>query len=87
MNLHLDFLSCDANVGVLPWVECPSAAASATRLAGTPAADLRERIRDTFVGTSTCTHLNDTLRALAALPPTLAAPVDALTNIDVAIKK
>lgn len=62
------FRSCQADIGVLPWVECPAAAASAGRLAGTGAADLRERIRDSFVGTSTCTHLNDTLRALAALP-------------------
>lgn len=62
------FRSCRAHIGVLPWVECPAAAASAERLAGTAAADLRERIRDSFVGTSTCTHLNDTLRALAALP-------------------
>jgi hypothetical protein len=62
------FLSCRADVGVLPWVECPAAAASATRVEGTTPADLRQRIRDTFVGTSTCTHLNDTLRALAVLP-------------------
>jgi hypothetical protein len=26
--------------------------------------ELRQRIRGEFVGTSTCTHLNDTLRAL-----------------------
>lgn len=62
------FRSCQAQIRVLPWVECPAAAASAERLAGTGAADLRERIRESFVGTSTCTHLNDTLRALAALP-------------------
>jgi len=64
----LVFISCIADIGVLPWVECPAAAASASRLAGTPAQDLRSRIRETFVGTSTCTHLNDTLRALAAVP-------------------
>jgi hypothetical protein len=53
---------------VLPWVECPAAAVSAKRVVGTTPDDLRARIKSTFVGTSTCTHLNDTLRALAALP-------------------
>lgn len=65
---HLTFRSCSADIGVLPWVECPAAAASAERLTGTTPHDLRERVRQTFVGTSTCTHLNDTLRALAAVP-------------------
>jgi hypothetical protein len=63
----LEFVSCDAEIGVLPWVECPSAAASASRVVGTTPGDLRERVRQTFVGTTTCTHLNDTLRALACL--------------------
>jgi Protein of unknown function (DUF2889) len=64
----LAFRECRADIGVLPWFECPSAAASASRLIGTEAHDLRARIRETFTGVSTCTHLNDTLRALAALP-------------------
>jgi hypothetical protein len=64
----LAFLSCRADIGVLPWVECPAAAGSAERLTGTTPHDLRDRVRQTFVGTSTCTHLNDMLRALAALP-------------------
>lgn len=72
----LTFLSCRADIGVLPWVECPAAAESAERLAGTKPHDLRERVRQTFVGTSTCTHLNDSLRALAALPY-LVSVVDA----------
>lgn len=63
----LEFVSCDAEIGVLPWVECPAAAASASRVVGTTPRDLRERVRQTFVGTTTCTHLNDTLRALACL--------------------
>jgi hypothetical protein len=62
------FLSCEADIGVLPWVECPAAGASASRVVGTAPDDLRQRVRKTFVGTSTCTHLNDTLRALTALP-------------------
>ena len=63
----LEFVSCDAEIGVLPWVECPAAAASASRVVGTTPGDLRDRVRRTFVGTTTCTHLNDTLRALACL--------------------
>ena len=58
------FESCVADVGALPYSECPGAAASAGRLVGAPADGLRRWVRDTFVGTSTCTHLNDTLRAL-----------------------
>ncbi|HLM06435.1 MAG TPA: DUF2889 domain-containing protein [Blastococcus sp.] len=67
-------LSCTANPRVLPWVECPAAVASATRLAGRPVAGVRRHIRATFGGVSTCTHLNDTLRSLedvAALLPLL----------------
>jgi Protein of unknown function (DUF2889) len=48
----------------LPWVECPAAAASADRLVGVPVEGLRALVRRTFTGTSTCTHLNDTLRSL-----------------------
>jgi hypothetical protein len=29
--------------------------------------ELRDRVRGEFVGISTCTHLNDTLRAIADL--------------------
>lgn len=50
---------------VLPWVECPAAADSATRLVGRPLADLRSHVRETFTGITTCTHLNDVLRGLA----------------------
>jgi len=63
--------SCEATPRALPWVECPAAAASATRLAGVPLAGLRGHVRNTFTGTSTCTHLNDTLRALADVPDLL----------------
>ena len=66
--------SCVATPRVLPWTECPAAAASAGRLAGVPLAGLRQYVRQNFGGTSTCTHLNDTLRSLedvAALLPTV----------------
>jgi Protein of unknown function (DUF2889) len=62
------FNSCEAAIGALPWVECPAAAASARRLEGAPAEGLRGWVRDTFVGPTTCTHLNDTLRSLEDLP-------------------
>jgi hypothetical protein len=67
------FTSCDATVGALPWVECPAAADSAQRLIGAPADSLRAWVRDTFVGPTTCTHLNDTLRSLEDVPALVRA--------------
>jgi hypothetical protein len=60
-------IEIEATAHVLPWVECPSAVASALRLTGMPLAGLRTHVRKTFVGTTTCTHLNDVLRGLADL--------------------
>jgi Protein of unknown function (DUF2889) len=54
-----------ARANVLPWVECPGALASAQRVDGMELSALRSRIRKEFVGRSTCTHLNDSLRSLA----------------------
>lgn len=68
----LTFGDIRAEVAVLPWPECPSAAASARRLLGSRPGDLRTRVRSDFTGTSTCTHLNDTLRSLACLPDLVA---------------
>ncbi len=59
--------SVTAEVRVLPWQECPGAIGSAARARGMTLAELRDRVRGEFVGTSTCTHLNDTLRAIADL--------------------
>jgi hypothetical protein len=64
--------SCEATPRVLPWVECPGAVASARRLAGVPLSGLRRHVRETFTGTGTCTHLNDTLRALEDVAVLLA---------------
>ena len=50
---------------VLPWQECPGAAASAQRIAGMTLSDLHFRVRQELFGTSTCTHLNDLLRSVA----------------------
>jgi Protein of unknown function (DUF2889) len=57
-------VTCEATPRVLPWTECPEAAASAGRLAGMSLAGLRPDVRAQFVGPSTCTHLNDVLRGL-----------------------
>ena len=59
--------SVTAHVRVLPWQECPGAIGSAARVQGMMLSELRGRIRGEFVGTSTCTHLNDTLRAIGDL--------------------
>jgi len=67
------FIDCRAEFGAQPWPECPGALASASRLAGTPVAGLRKRVRADFTGVGTCTHLNDTLRALEDVGALLAA--------------
>jgi hypothetical protein len=58
------FITCEAEAGRLPYPECPNALASANRIAGADVGGLRHMVRTTFVGPTTCTHLNDTLRSL-----------------------
>lgn len=65
--------SCTARARVLPWPECPGALASAARVVGLDVARLRPVVALRFTGTSTCTHLNDSLRSLAGLQPLLEA--------------
>ena len=67
-----EFVSCAAEWGELPFPECPAAVASATRLEGESASGLRRTVLKTFVGPSTCTHLNDQLRSLEDVVPLLA---------------
>jgi hypothetical protein len=57
-------VACEAIPGPLPYSECPNAAASAERLDGAPIEGLRRSVQAAFVGSSTCTHLNDSLRSL-----------------------
>ena len=57
-------VDCHAQARVLPWMECPQAVASASRLIGWKVDDLRPEARTHLVGPSTCTHLNDVLRGL-----------------------
>jgi Protein of unknown function (DUF2889) len=59
------FVSCDADAGPLPYPECPIAIKSAHRLEGLTVNELRRTVRSEFVGRTTCTHLNDTFRAMA----------------------
>lgn len=72
------FVSSDAIVHTLPWLECPLAAASAARVNGLAAEGLRAFVRVDFTGPSTCTHLNDTLRAMEDVPA-LAAQLPPVT--------
>jgi hypothetical protein len=58
------FLTCAAEAGRLPYPECPNALASVDRIVGADVTGLRHQVRRSFVGPSTCTHLNDTLRSL-----------------------
>lgn len=74
--LTLRFVSCEADEGPLPYPECPGAAASARRLDGTPVEGLRRSVRETFVGPTTCTHLNDTLRSLEDIQALIRALPD-----------
>jgi Protein of unknown function (DUF2889) len=57
-------LSSSATAHSLPWAECIQAEGSGDRLAGRSLRGLRPDVRAEFVGISTCTHLNDTLRSL-----------------------
>lgn len=55
----------DATGVVLPWPECWRATASTERLLGLSLGDIDQAVKTGMVGLGTCTHLNDTLRALA----------------------
>jgi hypothetical protein len=82
-NRARTILAIEATPDVLPWIECPQAIESATRLVGHELRDLRPHVRSTFVGTSTCTHLNDVLRGLADVGPML----DTLTASEPAVAR
>jgi hypothetical protein len=69
----LEVRSCAATARVLPWPECPGALASAGRAVGLPVGRLRQEVSTRFTGTTTCTHLNDTLRSLAGVAPLVRA--------------
>jgi hypothetical protein len=60
--------SVEAVPRVLPYVECPLAAANAARMAGTELLSMRSAVLEQLRATDCCTHLNDGLRALAEVP-------------------
>jgi hypothetical protein len=64
----LKLLSVTADPRVLPYAECPAAAANVGRMVGAPLGVLREKVLEDLRGTAGCTHLNDALRALAEVP-------------------
>jgi len=57
----------EATARVLPYAECPGALGSAQQVVGWSLDELRRTVHRELVGTSSCTHLNDTLRSLADL--------------------
>ncbi len=65
-------VACEARAHSLPWAECIEAEASGRRLAGMALRGLRPIVRDEFVGVTTCTHLNDTLRSVEDVRALLA---------------
>ncbi|MCU1375850.1 MAG: hypothetical protein JWO68_3136, partial [Actinomycetia bacterium] len=64
----LEILRVRAEPRVLPYDECPAAAAGVDRLVGLPATELRTEVGRRLAGIVGCTHLNDLLRSLGALP-------------------
>lgn len=70
-------LSVEADPRVLPFRECPRATGNIERLVGTPMFRLRDAVIEELRGTLGCTHLNDTLRALAEVPVLARALQDA----------
>ncbi|HYO86925.1 MAG TPA: DUF2889 domain-containing protein [Dermatophilaceae bacterium] len=57
-----------ADPRVLPYTECPAAAAAVGRFVGAPLNDLRRLVLHDLGGPRGCTHLNDALRGLADVP-------------------
>jgi Protein of unknown function (DUF2889) len=66
----LTSISPDARV--LPFMECPSAMASANAVVGVALQDLRAAVLERLSKHRGCTHLNDALRSLAEVPVLLA---------------
>lgn len=63
-----ELLAVAADPRILPYLECPGAAANVERLLGQNLDGLRLAVIDLLSGPLGCTHLNDALRALAEIP-------------------
>jgi Protein of unknown function (DUF2889) len=60
--------SVEPDARVLPFMECPSAMATAVAVVGVPLRDLRAAVLERLSKHRGCTHLNDALRSLAEVP-------------------
>jgi hypothetical protein len=79
-SIHEYTLTAEADLGtgtlrtvtpvprVLPYDECPLATRNVAALAGLPMSELRGAVLQRLHGPLGCTHLNDMLRALSAVP-------------------
>lgn len=61
-------LSVQAEARVVPYGECPRAAAAPQALVGRHVGATAEAVPAELAGTASCTHLNDLLRSLACVP-------------------
>lgn len=64
--------SVSAQPHILPYKECQGGPQHIGRLLGTPLRELRKTVTKELRGDAGCTHLNDTLRALAEVPALVA---------------
>jgi Protein of unknown function (DUF2889) len=62
------FAAISVAPGQLPWFECPWAGGSGAALQGVRPEDVDSVASADLYGTTTCTHLNDTLRSLTEIP-------------------
>jgi len=69
----------DAQPRVLPFPECPSAAAAVRGLVGIPIGELSAAVPVTLEGISSCTHLNDLLRSVGSSVSSLVGRVRTAT--------
>lgn len=61
-------LAIEAEARVVPYGECPRAAAAPQALVGRHVAEVADAVPPELAGTASCTHLNDLLRSLACVP-------------------
>ncbi|MDD2858245.1 MAG: DUF2889 domain-containing protein, partial [Candidatus Nanopelagicales bacterium] len=67
-----EVLTISADPRILPHYECPLATVSVGRMVGQPLRGFRTTVNEQLPGIDGCTHMNDTLRALAEVPVLVA---------------